>query len=85
MDDNQQADDDERAIAAHAVLSSMDAEVRIAALATAILDADPDAFSQVFGLAGMTAILARRLDLEQRELIAHRMVDLAVRLVCRWH
>jgi hypothetical protein len=85
MDDYQQADDDERAIAAQAVLASMDAETRIAALAMAILDTDPDAFSRVFGLVGMAAIMARRLDDDRRELIANRMVDLAVKLVLRWH
>jgi hypothetical protein len=85
MDDNQQADDDERAIAAQAVLSSMDSETRIAALALAVIDTDPDALGRVLGLVGMAAILARRLDDEQRELIAHRMVNLAVKLVLRWH
>jgi hypothetical protein len=70
---------------AHAVLAQMDGEERIAALAHAIVDSDPDVFARAFGLIGMAAIMARRLSDDEREAIASRMVDLAVRLVCRWH
>jgi hypothetical protein len=81
---DQQANDD-AARAAHRILLAMDPTERTTSLLAAIIDAERDTFSAAASMLDVLALSAKYLNQDEREFIASRMVDLAIRLVLRWH
>jgi hypothetical protein len=80
--------DDQRAEqlrAEHTVLAGMDPADRVTALLTSIVDSERDTFSASASLLDVLTVAAKYLNEDEREFIASRMVDVAVRLVLRWH
>jgi hypothetical protein len=69
----------------HAVLSAMAPADRVTALLVAIVDTERDTFSASASLLDVLTLAAKYLSQDEREFVASRMVDVAVRLVLRWH
>jgi hypothetical protein len=67
------------------VLAGMDPVDRVTALLVAVIDAERDTFSASASLLDVLTLAAKYLNEDEREFIASRMVDVAVRLVLRWH
>jgi hypothetical protein len=82
MADDQHAD---QVRAEHAVLSAMDPADRVTALLVAIVDSEKDTFSAAASLLDVLALSAKYLNQDEREFVASRMIDLAVKLILRWH
>jgi hypothetical protein len=80
--------DDQRAEqirAEQTVLAGMDPVDRVTALLVAIVDAEHGTFGAAASLLDVLTLSAKYLSEDEREFIASRMVDVAVRLVLRWH
>jgi hypothetical protein len=79
------AEPEEQAREAHRILLAMDPTERTTSLLAAIIDTERDTFSASASLLDVLALSAKYLNEDEREFIASRMVDVAVRLVLRWH
>jgi hypothetical protein len=70
---------------AHATLRRMEPADQVVALVSAIVNAERDVFAQVGSLIDVLQLMGTFLDNDEREYLAHRLVDAAVKMVCRWH
>jgi hypothetical protein len=69
----------------HRMLGDLDSFDRVVTLLAAVLDHDRGAVRQTEWLACVLEIMAKRLPETERVILASQLVDIATRLVLRWH
>jgi hypothetical protein len=69
----------------HAVLSAMAPADRVTALLVAIVDSERNTFSAAASMLDVLTLAAKYLNEDEREFIASRMIDVAIKLILRWH
>jgi hypothetical protein len=72
-------------LAEHAILRRMSPHDRTVALITAAIDSETGALRQAEALAIITAAIGQHLSEPDRRRLAAIMIDLAVKLIVRWH
>jgi hypothetical protein len=80
--DDQHAD---QARTEHAILAAMEPADRVTALLVAIVDSERDTFDAAGSMLDALGLAARYLTETEREAVASRMVDVAIKLILRWH